>query len=64
MEKSNLFAYLRFCVFCRSEEKKIEKKKKEKIEKSPQDNIWWSHTKLVKVLSAIRTKTSLDQLKN
>ena len=27
MEKSNLFAYLRFCVFCAREEKKIENKK-------------------------------------
>ena len=26
-EKSNLFAYLRFCVFCAREEKKIENKK-------------------------------------
>ena len=27
VEKSNLFAYLRFCVFCAREEKKIENKK-------------------------------------
>ena len=26
-EKSNLFAYLRFCVFCAREEKKLENKK-------------------------------------
>ena len=27
VEKSNLFAYLRFCVVCAREENKIEKKK-------------------------------------
>ena len=27
VEKSNLFAYLHFCVFCAHEEKKIENKK-------------------------------------
>ena len=27
MEKGNLFAYLRFCVFCEGEEKAIENKK-------------------------------------
>ena len=27
MEKGNLFAYLRFCVFCEGEEKVIENKK-------------------------------------
>ena len=30
-EKSNLFAYLRFCVFCACEEKKIENRKKRKV---------------------------------
>ena len=32
--KSHLFAYLHFCVFCAREEKKMEKKKIEKREKS------------------------------
>ena len=30
VEKGNLFAYLRFCVFCESEEKVMENKKNEK----------------------------------
>ena len=30
VEKSNLFAYLCFCVFCARKENKIEKKKNEK----------------------------------
>ena len=38
-EKSNLFAYLRFCAFCAFEEKKIENRKLEKWEKSPQGNV-------------------------
>ena len=29
--KKNLFPYLRFCVFCAREEKKIEKKKKKSL---------------------------------
>ena len=30
VEKNNLFAYLRFCVFCAREKKKIENQKNEK----------------------------------
>ena len=41
--KSNLFAYLRFCVFCARKEKKMENKKqkieKKKRKKSPQCNV-------------------------
>ena len=31
-EKSNLFTYLRFCVFCAREEKKLENKKKKSLQ--------------------------------
>ena len=37
--KSHLFAYLRFCAFWAREEKDNRKKKVEKREKSPQNNV-------------------------
>ena len=47
-----------FLCFLHERRKENRKKKIEKIEKSPQGNIWW-HAKLVKVLTYIRTKSSL-----
>ena len=38
-EKSHLFAYLRSCAFCARKEKRIEKRKLKKREKSSQGNV-------------------------
>ena len=36
--------YLRFFVFCASEEKRIEKRKLKKKEKSPHKVMYWAHS--------------------
>ena len=54
--KSNLFAYLCFCAFCACKEKRIEKRKLKKREKSSQCA---GLTKYVNVSSYIPTFTNL-----